>query len=445
MDDALGMHNHLDPAQIDAEEPVCLDDLQPFVHHGGRVDGDPLAHGPGGMAQRLFRGDVRKGLFRSGTERTSRCGEEDPADLFGPLACKALEDGRMLGIDRDQGRPVSSGLLCEEGAADDQGLLVGQGQDRSLPHGLQRRQESSRPGYAVHHDVRPGHGDDIRGRRFTRDDAPLARNAACRGSQGSDIDAELVRLLLEEPGICAGRQARDLEFAGPAPDDVKGGSADRAGRAEDDYRFHLLQHPDDEIEENPHRNDSVHAVEHAAVAWDQAAHVLDVEVSLVHGRAQVSREVQDADGPGKDRNHPERVRCLERQETGIEEEEQARSQNARRNASEQTFHSLLGTQAGRQRVPAQILANVVRSDVRKEGGQEPEDHPEPAVDAVSDQNPEAQEPQGIDEAGEGEAHLPGCCPAFLEEIQPGDENDRADAAEGEKRFRRRAHIYSIEV
>lgn len=55
MDLRLGMHQHADPGGRQAVEMMSLDDFQPFVHHGGRVDGDFCPHVPVGMAQRLFR------------------------------------------------------------------------------------------------------------------------------------------------------------------------------------------------------------------------------------------------------------------------------------------------------------------------------------------------------------------------------------------------------
>ncbi len=38
------------------EEAAGLDDLEALVHHGGGVDGDALAHDPGGVLEGLLRG-----------------------------------------------------------------------------------------------------------------------------------------------------------------------------------------------------------------------------------------------------------------------------------------------------------------------------------------------------------------------------------------------------
>jgi hypothetical protein len=41
-----------------AEESAGFDDLEALVHHGGGVDGDALAHDPGGVFEGLLRGYV---------------------------------------------------------------------------------------------------------------------------------------------------------------------------------------------------------------------------------------------------------------------------------------------------------------------------------------------------------------------------------------------------
>jgi hypothetical protein len=73
-----------------------------LVHQGGGVDGDAPAHGPSGMA---------KGLPRVMGRRSPRGGPERPAEAVstmrrssvGGLACKALENGRVLRVHRDYG------------------------------------------------------------------------------------------------------------------------------------------------------------------------------------------------------------------------------------------------------------------------------------------------------------------------------------------------------
>ena len=39
----------------EVEEAAGLDDLEALVHHGGGVDGDALAHDPGGVLEGLLR------------------------------------------------------------------------------------------------------------------------------------------------------------------------------------------------------------------------------------------------------------------------------------------------------------------------------------------------------------------------------------------------------
>ena len=65
------------------KESARLDDLKPFVHQGGRVDGDAPPHLPGGMIQRLLHRDRRKlgrreycGMARR--KPSARCGRLRP-------------------------------------------------------------------------------------------------------------------------------------------------------------------------------------------------------------------------------------------------------------------------------------------------------------------------------------------------------------------------------
>ena len=78
MHDRLRMHHHLELARLDREQVIGLDQLQPLVHQGRRVDGDLAPHGPVGVHERLLRRGVRQLApgSRCGTARrrpSARC------------------------------------------------------------------------------------------------------------------------------------------------------------------------------------------------------------------------------------------------------------------------------------------------------------------------------------------------------------------------------------
>src|SRR3712207_7284085 len=50
----FGVHDDVDLVRAEAEEPVRLDDFEPLVHQGRRVDGYLRAHVPGRVAHRLL-------------------------------------------------------------------------------------------------------------------------------------------------------------------------------------------------------------------------------------------------------------------------------------------------------------------------------------------------------------------------------------------------------
>ena len=59
MDGGLRMDDNVDLVGADTEEPAGFDDLEAFVHHGGGINGDAVAHAPVGMGEGLFDGNVR--------------------------------------------------------------------------------------------------------------------------------------------------------------------------------------------------------------------------------------------------------------------------------------------------------------------------------------------------------------------------------------------------
>lgn len=69
MDDGLRMHDHVDLVWGRSVQMHGLDDLQAFVHHGCRIDGNFLPHGPIGVLQGPGRSrglDSRQGFGPNG-------------------------------------------------------------------------------------------------------------------------------------------------------------------------------------------------------------------------------------------------------------------------------------------------------------------------------------------------------------------------------------------
>ena len=145
------MDHHLDAVVRQAVELVRLDHLQALVDQSGGVDGDHRAHVPGGVGQRPLEGDLgqlgaaapEKGppLAVSTSRRTSAA---EPAP-------QALQQRRMLRVDRRAGRFRRG---PHQRTAGDQGLLVGQGDDTP---GAGRPGSSAAPG-AVHPVEHPSAG-----------------------------------------------------------------------------------------------------------------------------------------------------------------------------------------------------------------------------------------------------------------------------------------------
>src|ERR1051326_2216438 len=98
MDDALRMNNDVDPRRFEAEKPARLDDFEPFVHHGRRIDGDLRPHFPVRVFERLLDRDPVEAFERCSQERPARGGEDDLLDVFGPVALQALKDRAVLAV-----------------------------------------------------------------------------------------------------------------------------------------------------------------------------------------------------------------------------------------------------------------------------------------------------------------------------------------------------------
>jgi hypothetical protein len=82
VDDGLGMNDDVDLIGTQVEEPARFDDFEAFVHQGGGIDGDAVAHFPVGMGESLLDGDVSELRERRFAEGATGSGEDDAADFW---------------------------------------------------------------------------------------------------------------------------------------------------------------------------------------------------------------------------------------------------------------------------------------------------------------------------------------------------------------------------
>ncbi len=210
VDHRLGVHHHLDPIQLDAEQLPGLDDLEPLVHEGRAVDGDFRTHRPGRMGQGVgHRHPLQLGPGPA-TERPAAGGEQDPPDGLRRARLEGLVDGTVLRVDRHDLAAALGPGGGHHRAGGDQALLVGQGQALA---GFQGGDGGRQPGETddgVEHDV------DLGPRR-----QPGQHSGVVGGTAGQELrHAELRRLIGEQGGV-------------PCPHDVERLRPDRPGRTED--------------------------------------------------------------------------------------------------------------------------------------------------------------------------------------------------------------------
>ena len=131
MDDALRMDHDADLLGLQVEQPARLDHLERLVHHRRRIDRDLAAHHPVRVGAGLVGRHVGQRRRVARAERPARGGQHDVVDARRPgraVFGQALEDRRVLAVDRQQRRAALAHRLHEQRAADDQRLLVGEQQ-----------------------------------------------------------------------------------------------------------------------------------------------------------------------------------------------------------------------------------------------------------------------------------------------------------------------------
>jgi hypothetical protein len=247
------MDDHVDLRVLQREQVVRLDHLEPLVHQGGRVDRDLRTHLPDGMRQRLLHGCLRELAVRPPAERPARPREDHALHVLAPLPAQALREGGMLGVHRDEPLGFALDEVQHELAADDQALLVGQGEGLARLQRREGRRQSGRTNEGVQDHVRLGvAGEHLRG-LGTRMDLHASDAGELLAQVGGrllvgDRDVrrqELADLADQQLLVGPSGQADDLEPVGVATHDVERLRPHRSRRPEDHQRAHRNQeYPD---------------------------------------------------------------------------------------------------------------------------------------------------------------------------------------------------------
>src|SRR5271165_4721701 len=126
MNGRLGMHCDPNLGWGDVKEPAGFDNLQSFVEHGSRVDGDAAPHDPGRMLQGLFGGDVLELIKGCLAEGTTGGREPDGFHFIVSAYAHALVDGVMFAIDGKDGDLALTGGGGQDFAGGYHAFLVGE-------------------------------------------------------------------------------------------------------------------------------------------------------------------------------------------------------------------------------------------------------------------------------------------------------------------------------
>ena len=227
VDDRLGMLHDGDAVGLDVEEPPRLDHLEPFVDQGRGVDRDLGAHRPLGVAQGLFDGH-RGELLALQVAQRAAAARDDEAAQGRPFACEALEDGRMLRVDRQDRRTAFARQRHHVCAGDDERLLVRQ---RQLLARFDRSDGGGEPRIAhqgVDDHLRVARRGDLRHGLLTREDLRVGvgegvaqRFVEARVGDDDRRGVEGARLLGQPPPVAVSRQHDGFEAVGIFAYDVE--------------------------------------------------------------------------------------------------------------------------------------------------------------------------------------------------------------------------------
>src|SRR5271170_7349436 len=126
MDGGLRVDCDADLGGRKVEEAAGFDDFEALVHHGGGVDGDALAHDPGGVFEGLGGGYAVEVGQGGVAERATGGGEPDLFDFSGGSSAHALVDGVVLGVNGEESDVMLFRGGDDEFAGGYEALFVGQ-------------------------------------------------------------------------------------------------------------------------------------------------------------------------------------------------------------------------------------------------------------------------------------------------------------------------------
>ena len=138
---------------VHIEQEVRFDHLERFVDERRRIDGDLLAHRPGGMLQRFGDGRARYTLRLPSAEGATGGGEDQPRQFGRPAAGHALQHRAVLGVD---GYDFAATLPRRRGdqlTGHHQRFLIRERDAFPRPQRRQCRLEPGRADDAVHDDL----------------------------------------------------------------------------------------------------------------------------------------------------------------------------------------------------------------------------------------------------------------------------------------------------
>ena len=153
VDYRLRVNHHLNVLGSNTEQPLCLHHLESFVHHGCRVDGYFGTHAPIGVLERLLHSDMLQLLFCECAERAARCRENKLLHPVVHLAGKALEDCRVLRVDRQDWCTVLNCQLVYQLAGNNHCLFVGEGNGLACLYGIDCGAQARETDHCGNHNV----------------------------------------------------------------------------------------------------------------------------------------------------------------------------------------------------------------------------------------------------------------------------------------------------
>ena len=253
MDDRLGVDDDFDLVVIEAKQVVGLDHFEALVHQAGAIDRDLAAHAPVGMAGGIGHGGldqiggvpIAEGAAGGGELDAAQAGGGDARGEPGRVgpggALEALEDGRVLGIGRQQPRAGAGQLRQHHWTCSNQGFLVGQGQVLAGPNRRQGGQQAGAADDAGDNQIGrgPGGGDAEAFRAAQQfgegggallgiegqQPLPQGRHQVAVG-QGHHLGAMAPDLAHQQVEVAAGGEGHHPEAIGKVIDDLEGLGAD---------------------------------------------------------------------------------------------------------------------------------------------------------------------------------------------------------------------------